>query len=278
MFRQYKPGVIGNEYLFIGTVEKKAWREGLTQPKAITEMFEQMHDFKVTVETRGCGFLPDRRPFILYERHIFSRETDSRFDVAHPDISNRSPGGYGAGGANQYDRLGRAMALDRTAALRSTSWGIGQVMGFNAGTCGYAEVEDMVAAMCISERNQLLAMAGEIVHSGIDKALRNHDWTRFARLYNGPSYEINSYDTRLAAAYAKFAAGPLPDFFVRAGQIYLGYLGYHPGTVDGVMGRLSRSALHEFQESHELPLTDGINAEVLSKLKETCNSPAFDAL
>ena len=27
------------------------------------------------VETRGCGFLPDRRPQILFERHIFHRET-----------------------------------------------------------------------------------------------------------------------------------------------------------------------------------------------------------
>ncbi len=151
----------------------------------------------------------------------FSRETDSRFDAAHPDISNRSHGGYGAGGTNQYDRLGRAIVLDRTAALHSTSWGIGQVMGFNAGICGYAEVEDMVAAMCISERNQLLDMAGEIVHNGIDKALRNHDWARFARLYNGQTYEINSYDTRLAATYGRFAAGLLPDFIVRAGQIYL---------------------------------------------------------
>jgi hypothetical protein len=232
----------------------------------------------LTVETHGCGFLPDRRPFILYERHIFSRETDSRFDAAHPDISNRTPGGYGAGGANQYDRLGRAIALDRPAALRSTSWGIGQVMGFNAGTCGYAEVEDMVAAMCISERDQLLAMAREIIHNGIDKALRNHDWARFARLYNGPAYEINKYDTLLAAAYGRFSAGSLPDYTVRAGQIYLGYLGYHPGTVDGIMGRLSRSALHEFQENQGLPLTNEINAEVLSNLKEMSNSPASDAL
>ena len=80
----------------------------------------------LNVETRGCGFLPDRRPMILSERHIFSRETQHRFDNSNPDISNQQPGGYGAGGAAQYDRLQRAAALDRTAALRSASWGIGQ--------------------------------------------------------------------------------------------------------------------------------------------------------
>src|SRR5262247_3943288 len=69
----------------------------------------------VTVETRGCGFLSDRRPVILFERHIFARETQHKFDAAHPDISNKTPGGYGAAGAHQYDRLETAIALNRTA-------------------------------------------------------------------------------------------------------------------------------------------------------------------
>ncbi len=42
----------------------------------------------LSVETRGCGFLPDRRPIILFERHIFRRETGHQFDRGHPDISN----------------------------------------------------------------------------------------------------------------------------------------------------------------------------------------------
>jgi len=222
----------------------------------------------LTVETRGCGFLPDRRPFILFERHIFSRETGGGFDAVHPDISNPVPGGYGAGGANQYERLGRAMELDRPAALRSTSWGIGQVMGFNAGICGFRDVEEMVAAVSLSEKDQLIAMAGEIVHNRIDSALRNHDWAKFARIYNGPDYRKNSYDIRLSAAYSKYAAGPLPDFTVRACQIYLGYLGYHPGTVDGIMGQFTRSALNEFQKDQGLPVTDEVDETVLSSLEE----------
>src|SRR5438045_1117218 len=35
----------------------------------------------IGVETSGCGFLPDRRVKMLYERHLFSRFTKHRFDT-----------------------------------------------------------------------------------------------------------------------------------------------------------------------------------------------------
>ena len=57
----------------------------------------------LAVETSGCGYLPDRRPQILYERHVFHRLTGGRYDDG--DISDSSRGGYGARGAHQYDRL-----------------------------------------------------------------------------------------------------------------------------------------------------------------------------
>ncbi|NJM92326.1 MAG: N-acetylmuramidase family protein [Rhodospirillaceae bacterium] len=75
--------------------------------------------------------MPNRRPKILFERHIFHQRTNGKFDATHPDISHPKWGEYGKASA-QYDRLGRAMALDRQAALESASWGLPQVMGFNA--------------------------------------------------------------------------------------------------------------------------------------------------
>ena len=62
----------------------------------------------IGVETAGCGFLADRRPQILFERHIFHRLTSGRFDDG--DISDPTPGGYGATGAHQYDRLARSQS------------------------------------------------------------------------------------------------------------------------------------------------------------------------
>lgn len=35
----------------------------------------------LTVETSGCGFLPSRKPKILFERHWFSKLTGGRFDA-----------------------------------------------------------------------------------------------------------------------------------------------------------------------------------------------------
>jgi hypothetical protein len=82
------------------------------------------------VETKSCGFRPDRRPDILFEHRVFHNLTNGRFDSEAPDLSNTAQDGYGAPGAGQYDRIARAIRLDREAALKSTSWGIGQVMGF----------------------------------------------------------------------------------------------------------------------------------------------------
>ncbi len=42
----------------------------------------------IAVETSGCGFLPDRRPKILFEHHIFHRQTGGHFDAVAPDLSN----------------------------------------------------------------------------------------------------------------------------------------------------------------------------------------------
>jgi hypothetical protein len=157
--------------------------------------------------------------------------------------------------------------LDREAALSSASWGIGQVMGFNAKIAGYDDVESLVKAMSDSEDNQLLATASEINRNNLGGALRSHDWANFARGYNGPNYQINQYDRRLAAGYAKFNAGLLPDLDVRSAQLYLTYLGYAPGPVDGFAGRFTQSALQQFQLKSGVPVTGRIDGDVLALLR-----------
>src|SRR5437879_9787791 len=91
----------------------------------------------LSVETSGCGSLPDRRPKILFERHVFSRLTEHRYDAGDADVSQPTAGGYGTAGASQYDRLNAAMQLDQTAALERTSWGLGQIMGENLEADGF---------------------------------------------------------------------------------------------------------------------------------------------
>jgi hypothetical protein len=205
----------------------------------------------LTVETRGFGFIKDRRPQILFERHIFSRLTEGQYDAGHPDISHKTPGGY-AGGPNEYHRLQKAVELDRNAALKSTSWGIGQVMGFNYNAAGFGSIDEMVTRVVQDEDAQLLALANFITANNLAYTLQSCNWSSFARGYNGQDFQKNSYDARLAAAHSQFKV-MLPDISLRAAQVALLYLGFNPGTIDGVYGRYTRAALAQFQEKHGLP-------------------------
>lgn len=218
------------------------------------------------VETSGCGFLADRRPLILFERHKFHKDTQGRFDAVAPDISNAKAGGY-SGGAAEYERLARAIALDRQAALRSASWGIGQVMGFNAGLVGFVDVEAMVAAMTVSEDNQLEAMLQFVVANELHTALQQHNWAKFARGYNGENFAQNQYDTKLAAAFSRFSESGVPDLRLSAAQMLLMYRGFNPGPIDGEMGNRTRNALRQFQEHVGIAATGEVDDATLAALK-----------
>jgi len=220
----------------------------------------------LSVETSGCGFLPDRRPKILFERHVFHRLTGGRFDGDDPDVSQPTAGGYGPSGAHQYERLAAAIQLNRNAALQSASWGMGQIMGENFGTAGFTVIEDMVAAMVESEDKQLIAMAKFIIANRMGEALRNHDWQGFARRYNGPNYAANNYDGHLASYYQRYADGNLPDLRVRAAQIYLTYRGFAPGAIDGIMGSATAAATRRFQHSTGAPETGIVDDALIAKL------------
>jgi hypothetical protein len=219
----------------------------------------------VAVETRGCGFLPDRRPRILFERHIFHQRTDGAHDATDPSISSALAGGY-LGGALEYDRLARAMRLDRDAAMKSASWGLGQVMGFNAMLAGYRSVDSMVQDMVDREDAQLTAMANFLKARKLDVHLANHDWTEFARGYNGAEFKRNQYDTRLASAFRGYSLGPLPDVSVRQTQMLLMFLGMDPGAIDGIIGKRTRSAILRFREEHALRLSDDLDEEFIAAL------------
>ena len=218
----------------------------------------------LAVETKGCGFLGDRRPLILFERHVFHRRTNGAFDAAHPSISASAAGGY-LGGAREYLRLEEAIGLDRAAALESASWGVGQVMGFNARAAGFDDAESMVAAMIDREDAQVAAMAGFLRSAGLHAPLARHDWAAFARGYNGPDFAKNQYDQRLAAAFRQFSRG-LPDLQVREAQVLLMFLGISPGRIDGLIGPRTKGAVLRFREQQGMPSSDQIDAALIAAL------------
>ena len=218
----------------------------------------------LAVETSGCGFLPDRRAPILFERHIFSKLTFGQFDIS--DVGNPQAGGYGPSGANQYLRLANAIQLNRAAALQSASWGLAQIMGMNFASAGFGDVETMVSAMSDSEDAQLAAFVRFLKGNRLDQYLQAHNWASFAKGYNGSNYAVNQYDTRLAQAFQKYSTGPQPDLKLRAAQLYLTFAGLNPGPVDGLMGSRTKTALQAYQQQRGLAQTGHADDATLASL------------
>jgi hypothetical protein len=240
--------------------------DGIAQFTSLTQSDAASMWAVLATETSGCGFLPDRRPKILFERHVFHALTGGAYDRSHPAISQPSAGGYGEGGANQYVRLAVALALNSAAALKSASWGIGQVMGENFRQCGFPTVDAMVAAMVESEDHQLAAMAAFLKAGRLSLPLSRRDWAGFARGYNGPDYARNNYDGLLRQFDAHFSWLGLPDLRVRAVQVLLSYRALDAKGIDGSMGPDTRAAIRVFQTNNELSPTGAIDDALVAAL------------
>lgn len=160
------------------------------------------------VESRGGGFNPDGSPKTLFEGHWFHKYTKGKYDASHPHISypKWTKTHYGKTWQIEQARLNDAIALDKTSALLSASFGMFQIMGFNHGVCGFKTVTEFVNSMKKDENEQLMVFTQYILRSGLDDELRDLAWAKFARHYNGPLYAQNAYDVKLAKAYAKFKA------------------------------------------------------------------------
>ncbi|MDO6525443.1 N-acetylmuramidase domain-containing protein [Motilimonas sp. 1_MG-2023] len=163
------------------------------------------------VESAGSGFLPDGRPVILYERHIFHRQAKADnpkqakdWASKYANLCNPRRGGY-AGGSAEHHRLNSAKTLNPHWAQEACSWGMFQIMGFHWQQLGYASVTDMVQDMQRSEGAQLDALVRFIkADKKLHQAMLDCQWATFARIYNGPAFEENLYDVKLSRSYAQF--------------------------------------------------------------------------
>lgn len=166
------------------------------------------------VEAAGRdGFLADGRPQILFEGHIMYKEVHKKFpdrDLAY--LCKRystiffpkwDKSKY-LGGVHEYKRLELAKEIDEECALKSASWGMFQIMGFNHKICGCQDVYDFVHKVSESHEKQLELMYYFMHNSGCLKNLKEKDWAGFAKKYNGPGYAQNAYDQKLRNAYENF--------------------------------------------------------------------------
>lgn len=163
------------------------------------------------VESAGRGFL-NGKVKILFEGHIFwkelvKRQVDPRKvlpgneDVLQEKYIPRNPSYR----LDQHYRLNKAAKINAEAAYSSASYGLFQIMGFHYQKLGFPTAKAFVDFLSVNEANQLEVFGRFIAANNLIKPLQSHNWAKFALGYNGSAYKTNKYDTKLAAAYAKYS-------------------------------------------------------------------------
>lgn len=271
---------------------------------------DEIHAF-MDIEAAGSGFDAKGRPKLLFEPHVFYRNLSG----AKRTAAVKAGLAYAKWGAkpyprDSYPRLVAAMAIDETAALKSASWGLTQILGENFKAAGYGTVQAMVQAFMADEAAHLEATVKLLVAWKVDDDLRAHRWPVVAQTWNGPGYKKNRYDSKLAKAFAKWqkirdtpwppkagAPGVVADDLAAGASVATSAkvytdkttvevvqrrlkddLGYTEiGNVDGEIGTNTETALLAFRKDNGLPLVPVIDDAVLTTLdtaKKRVMSPA----
>ena len=256
---------------------------------------DEMHAI-IDVEAAGSGFDRQGRVKMLFEPHVFYRNLSGaqRTQAVNAGLAYKSwKRNYPA---DSYPRFLRACAINETAACKAASWGLGQILGENHRAAGYATPQRMIEDFAHDEDQHLAAIIKFIISKSLDDEIRNHNWAGFARGYNGASYKANAYDTKLAAAYRKWARikdtelagsplgltdlsaqarGPLADDDVfDANEIYecqqlLVDLGYHEvGIVGNTPGGRTAAAIEAFKVDRNLIGPAKLDFDLLAELRK----------
>lgn len=183
----------------INAVQMIAFEHGL-DPAALLAVAEIESGGKTAYVINGKA-----EPAIRFEGHYFDRRLTGKTrmharaaGLAHPSAGKiRNP-------ASQIDRwalLERAVKINRKAALESTSWGLGQVMGAHWQWLGFANIDELVTLARSSVSGQIMLMTRFILKAGLKEKLHTQNWQHFAKSYNGINYASNQYDLKLESAW-----------------------------------------------------------------------------
>lgn len=231
----------------------------------------------LNIESKGRPFDDKGRLIILPEKHVFWRELKGKLRTQAQALGlaarkwkkTNYKGLGGIGSDERWVRLAQMERIDQTAALRSASYGGPQIMGFNAGLCGFSLVSDFVISMAKSEDNQIKSFIAFLEGIGLVDDIRNLDFFSIARRYNG-SGQVEYYARLLIAEFEKLSGKVWKVGQKRQGTLRLGSsgrqvealqeklvgLGYHV-TTDGDFGPATRRQLVAFQLDHGLK-ADGV--------------------
>ena len=191
-----------------GKEEKRIIKTWNNYGRVLSEIAERL-DIEVgcaiavlCVESGGDAFYKENHAIIRFENHQFWK----RWGKYHSDIFeqhfifsddqkwkghkyrlavNDEWQWFHGKQEKEWQVLELARGLDDTAALNSISIGLPQVMGFNSKVIGYNSVQKMFANMNSDVRYQLFALF-DFLNNNMISALKEYDFERFARFYNGP--------------------------------------------------------------------------------------------
>ena len=230
-------------------------------------------------ETSGTGFDGGGKIKILFEKHKFfanlpesKRGAAVKAGLARKKWISPKKGGYKDQPSNDaaISLLARAVEIDEAAALKSASYGVGQVMGENFGVAGWGSVQTFVLDMCESEDKQIEAMFNFIVGRGLLDEVQSKDFAGIERGYNGGG-QNGVYAARMRRYYEEEAGKPAAvSDPVRDAGIRLGSTGYrvealqrrllelgYAVKVDGDFGPSTRRAVIAFQGDNGIKI-DGL--------------------
>jgi hypothetical protein len=245
----------------------------------------------VECETSGKPFEQDNHtPSLLFERHKFYSELTKhqpsklkaaiQAGLAIPKWSRNTQYKDQGTSSGRLAVIAKARAIDEEVANRAASWGLGQTMGFNAERLKYESATVMVGELSRGIAEQIDALVREIKTDHLDKYLKAKNFTAFAKGYNGSGYAQNQYDTRMAAADARWVRRLVQiengEFQTKPGktitmvyQTKLKELGFNVGIVDGDWGDLTTGACSAFQRREGLKITGHPNDETTALLDKT---------
>ncbi|WP_163266491.1 N-acetylmuramidase domain-containing protein [Chelativorans alearense] len=201
----------------------------------------------VEVESGGrvYAIVGDRRqPLIRFEGHYFYRRLtgEARARAVTEGLADPNAGVVKnpPSQAARWRVLERAILIDAAAALESTSWGVGQVMGAHWSWLGFDSVDELVNTARRSVFGQITLMCRYIDKAGLADALKRRDWASFARGYNGPAFQKLGYHTKLAASYRRYP-GKSPAVLSAEGMLRLGSKGARVRELQALLVRAGQS-------------------------------------
>lgn len=154
----------------------------------------------IDVESNQTGFSERTgRIIIQFEPAWFKR---FKADWQNDTINKTWQANKVADQTAEWNAFNSAFAADPNAAMKSTSIGMMQIMGFHYKEIGFKTVGAMWDFAKLSEYNQvILALRWIKIVPNLSKALIVKDWQKVAYYYNGSAFKSFNYDTKLAKAY-----------------------------------------------------------------------------